>query len=116
MPEAHRAVFAAGDAITEWAQGVGPMCAALVKRIMESNFHREVGWRSCKGLQRLAGKYGPTRLERASEHALVFGARSYKPVERLLKLGRESLPLPGEEEAERAPIAHENVRGPNYYH
>jgi hypothetical protein len=33
-----------------------------------------------------------------------------------LKLGRESLPLPGEEETERAPIAHQNVRGPDYYH
>lgn len=116
MPEAHRAVFAGGDAITEWAQGVGPMCAALVTRILESNFHREIGWRSCKGLQRLAGKYGPTRVERASAHALMFGARSYKPVERLLKLGRESLALPGEEEVERAPISHENVRGPDYYH
>jgi transposase len=116
MPEAHRAVFEGGEALTEWAASVGPMCAALVKRIFESNFHREVGWRSCKGLQRLAGKYGPERVERGSAHALVFGARSYKPVERLLKLGRESLPLPGEEETERAPIAHQNVRGPDYYH
>lgn len=116
MPEAHRAVFDAGDAITEWAQSVGPMCSALVARIMESNFHREVGWRSCRGLQRVTGKYGPARAERACAHALMFGARSYKPVERMLKLGRESLPLPGEEEKEREPIAHENVRGPDYYH
>ena len=116
MPEAHRAVFAAGDAITEWARGVGPMCEALVRRIMESNFHREIGWRSCKGLQRVTSIHGPARAERACAHALVFGARSYKPVERLLKLGRESLPLPGEEEVERAPIEHENVRGPGYYH
>ena len=116
MPEAHRAIFDGGEAITAWAQGVGPMCAALVKRILESNFHREIGWRSAKGLQRLAGKYGPERVERASAHALVFGARSYKPVERMLKLNRESLPLPGEDESERAPIEHENVRGPGYYH
>ena len=116
MPEAHRATFEAGDAITEWASGVGPMCEALVRRILESNFHREIGWRSCKGLQRVAGVHGPVRTERACAHALVFGARSYKPVERLLKLGRESLPLPGEEVIERAPIEHENVRGPGYYH
>jgi len=116
MPESHRAVFLGGDDIQAWADGVGPMCAALVKRILESNFHREIGWRSCKGLQRVAGKYGVERAERACAHALTFGARSYKPVERMLKLGREALPLPGEEEIERAPIAHGNVRGPGYYH
>ena len=116
MPEAHRQVFEAGDSIVEWAHGVGPMCEALVRRILESNFHREIGWRSAKGLQRVTGTYGPARAERACAHALVLGARSYKPVERMLKLGRESLPLPGDETAERAPIEHENVRGPGYYH
>ena len=116
MPEAHRAVFEAGDSIIEWAHGVGPMCEALVRRILDSNFHREIGWRSAKGLQRVTSIHGPARAERACAHALVFGARSYKPVERMLKLGRESLPLPGEEPVERAPIDHENVRGPDYYH
>ena len=116
MPAAHRSVFEAGDAIIEWGHSVGPMCEALVRRILESNFHREIGWRSCKGLQRVTNIHGAVRAERACAHALVFGARSYKPVERLLKLGRESLPLPGEEPVERAPIEHENVRGPDYYH
>jgi transposase len=116
MPESHRAVFEAGDTITAWAHGVGPMCEALVQRIMESNFYREIGWRSARGLRRVTDKYGAVRAERACAHALVFGARSYKPVERMLKLGRESMPLPGEETVERAPIEHENVRGPGYYH
>lgn len=43
-----------------------------------------------------------------------FGARSYKPVERLLKLGREQLALPGDTDVK--PITHENVRGSNYFH
>jgi hypothetical protein len=51
----------------------------------------------------------------SGERALVFGARSYKPVERMLKLGLESTPLPGAEPAENTPIVHENVRGPEYY-
>ena len=115
MPAAHRAAFEAGDEIVEWARGIGPMCEALVHRILESNFHREVGWRSAKGLQRQVHKYGPARLEAACERAFVLGARSYKPVERMLKLGHDSLPLPGAEPVESAPIAHENVRGPAYY-
>lgn len=115
MPAAHRSVFEAGDELVEWARGIGPMCEALVRRILESNFHREVGWRSAKGLQRQVHEYGPVRLEAACGQALVLGARSYKPVERMLRLGRESMPLSGAEPAESAPIAHANVRGPAYY-
>jgi hypothetical protein len=33
----------------------------------------------------------------------------------MLKLGQEAMPLPGHEPPERAPIAHENVRGADYY-
>jgi hypothetical protein len=39
-------------------------------------------------------------------------AHSYKPVERLLALGREKLPLP---DTTTKTIAHENVRGPGYF-
>lgn len=49
----------------------------------------------------------------ACAHAPHFGARSYKPVERLLALGREQLPLP---DPTPKTIAHENVRGPGYFH
>jgi transposase len=112
MPEAHRKHFAGGDAVLRWASSVGPMTEALARRIMDANPIREQGWRSAKGLQRLAAKYGNERLEVACAHAMHFGARSYKPVERLLALGREQLPLP--ETAKT--IAHENVRGPGYFH
>jgi len=116
MPEAHRAVFAAGEALLEWSASIGPMCHALMERILSANFHREVGWRSGKGLQRQVHEHGPARLEAACERALKLGARSYKPVERMLKLGRESMQIAEAEGTERAPIAHENVRGPGYYH
>jgi hypothetical protein len=69
---------------------------------------REQGWRSAKGLQRLAQKYGAERIEGACAHALHFGARSHKPVERLRELGREQLELPGSR-ATTGPIAHENT-------
>ncbi len=113
MPEAHRRHFAGGDAVLRWAASVGPMTEALTRRIMDANPIREQGWRSAKGLQRLATKYAPDRIEAACAHAIHFGARSYKPVERLLLLGREQMPLP---DATPAPIAHENVRGPDYFH
>jgi transposase len=115
MPEAHRAIFEAGERIEEWARSVGPMCVAFVKRLLESNPYREQGWRSARGLQRVASKYGAKRTEAACERALLFGARSYKPVERILKLGRESLPIASDASTERTPVAHSNVRGPDYF-
>ncbi|HJL16141.1 MAG TPA: hypothetical protein RMH99_10815 [Sandaracinaceae bacterium LLY-WYZ-13_1] len=45
---------------------------------------------------------------------MLTGARSYKHVERILKLGLDLVPHPDEEETSR-PIEHEGVRGPGYY-
>jgi transposase len=112
MPEAHKKHFAGAGAVIAWASSVGPMAEAMVRRILDANPIREQGWRSAKGLQRLAGKYGESRVEAACAHALHFGARSYKPVERLLELGREQRPLP---DATTKVIAHGNVRGPGYF-
>ena len=115
MPEAHQKHFAGGDAVIAWGASIGPMTEAMVRRLLDANPVREQGWRSAKGLQRLAQKYGEARVEAACAHALHFGARSYKPVQRLLELGREQLELPGTQETTN-PVTHENVRGPGYYH
>ena len=58
------------------------------------------------------------RTELAAERALHFGARSYRPVERLLRLGRERMALPDahSDNDDRVSVSHENVRGPDYYH
>jgi hypothetical protein len=115
MPEAHHKHFTGGDALIAWGASVGPMTEAMVRRLLDANPVREHGWRSAKGLQRLVNKYGESRVEAACAHALHFGARSYKPVERLLALGREQLELPDSRETP-TPGPHENVRGPGYYH
>ena len=114
MPEAHQRHFAGGDAVIAWGASIGPMTEAMVRRLLDANPVREQGWRSAKGLQRLAQKYGAERVEAACAHALHFGARSYKPIERLLVLGREQMEIPGTQES--PPVTHENVRGPGYYH
>jgi transposase len=117
MPEAHRRHASSGDDALAWAESVGPMTLALVKRIIEASPIGHQGVRRALALRSLAAKYGEERLELASGRALRFGARSYKPVAHILKLGREAAPLPGEEEPETsAVITHENVRGAAYYH
>jgi transposase len=116
MPDAHRHHSAGVDGVIGWATSVGPMTEALVRRLLESNPVPEMGWRSARGLQRVGERYGAERTELACTRALRFGARSYKPVEKILSLGRESVPLPGEEPPDPAVIEHSNVRGPSYYH
>jgi transposase len=116
MPEAHRQHSAGVDAVLRWAASVGPMTEGMVRRLLEANPVREQGWRSARGLQRVGEKYGAARTELACARALKLGARSYKPVANILALGRENMPLPGEEAPEPVVIIHENVRGPGYYH
>jgi hypothetical protein len=92
------------------------MTEAFAKRLLESNPVLEMGWRSARGLQRVGERYGAERTELACTRAMRFGARSYKPVERILALGRERLPIAGDETPEAPIIEHENVRGASYYH
>jgi transposase len=116
MPESHRRHSKGVDGVLAWGGSVGPMTEAMVRRLIDANPVREQGWRSARGLQRIGEKFGPERTERACAWGLHFNARSYKPIARLLELGRESMPLPHEEAATRAAIDHENVRGADYYH
>lgn len=116
MPEAHRRHSAGVDGVLAWGASVGPMTEAMVRRLIESNPVREQGWRSARGLQRIGEKHGAERTELACERALRLGARSYKIVANILKLGREREPVPGEEQKDTPAIQHENLRGPDYYH
>jgi hypothetical protein len=92
------------------------MTEAFVRRLLESNPVMEMGWRSARGLQRVGERYGAERTEQACKRALRFGARSYKPVERILALGRECVPMAEDETSESPLIEHNNLRGASYYH
>lgn len=116
MPEAHRRYASSGDDVLAWAASVGPMTDAMAKRLVDANPIREKGVRSALGLRRLAEQYGVDRTELACGRAVRLGARSFKPVAKILALGREAMPLPGDEPEDSAVIAHENVRGAAYYH
>lgn len=116
MPEAHRRHSAGVDGVLAWGASVGPMAHAMVQRLIDANPVREQGWRSARGLQRTGEKHGPERTERACAWGLHLNARSYKPIARILELGRESMLLPHEQAAAEVAIEHENVRGADYFH
>lgn len=116
MPEAHQRVVGGADDILSWASTVGPMTRAMVERLLEATPIREQGWRSAAGLKRVLRKHGLDRAEAACGLALRFGARSYKPVERILKLERDrSATLDADSEPD-AGVVNDDVRGSTYFH
>lgn len=104
------------ERITSWAAKNGPHVVAMAQAIMASRDHPVQGFRACLGLQRLERPFGAERLDAACRRALHFGAVGYGSVERILKAGLDSQPLParGAEASPPSP-AHENVRGGAYY-
>ena len=91
------------------------MTHAMVERLLAANPIREQGWRSAAGLKRVLQKHGLPRAEAACGLALRLGARSYKPVERILKLERDRSAENEIDEAVHG-VVNEDVRGPTYFH
>ena len=116
MPEAHQRVAGGADDILAWASTVGPMTRAMVERLLEATPIREQGWRSAAGLKRVLRKHGLERAEGACGLALRFGARSYKPVERILKLGRDRTTTLDPDPESSGVVVNDDVRGPSYFH
>jgi transposase len=101
--------------LVRWAEKIGPQTAALVRAVLERRPHPEQGFRSSLGILRLATRYSPERLERASERALAIGALSYRSVHSILKANLDRQPVLAPEHDSQLPLAHENIRGSEYY-
>lgn len=99
--------------IAGWAAQTGPNTKQIALQIMAQKPHPEQGYRSCLGLIRLGNAYGKERLEAASARALYYGTVNYKSVRSILKHGLDSK-VPKEEPVFES-IAHENIRGADYY-
>lgn len=116
MPEAHRRYAEwTPERLVRWAAKTGPATAQAAEAILASRPHPEQGYRACQGLIRLGKSYGEARLEAACTRALATGPVSYRRVADILKAGLDRQPT-------RAPdpgapgLAHDNLRGPEYYH
>jgi transposase len=100
--------------MVHWAQTIGPHTARLFERILADKPHPEMGYRSCLGIIRLAGQYSSSRVEAASERALVTGACRYQSVKSILKHSLDAVP-PAEPPPSLPPPPHGNIRGPEYF-
>jgi transposase len=81
---------------------------------MASRPHPEQGYHSCLGIIRLADRYSPERLDAACKRSPAIKSYSYKSVNSILKTGLDKVPL--KEEISKPGPAHQNIRGPEYYH
>jgi transposase len=115
MPSSHRRYADwTPERLRRQAGEIGRHTAALVEIILRERAHPEQGFRASIGILRLAKTYGRERLEAACSRALNIGARSYSSVNSILKnnLERQRPAMPADGPA----IAHDNIRGPTYFH
>lgn len=123
MPSSHRRYAEwTPERIVRCAAEIGPSTSALIEIIMREKRHPEQGFRASIGIIRLAKGYARERFEAACSHALAIGARSYRSVESILRTNADRPSLRHDDRnrpanaADGPVIAHDNIRGPNYFH
>ena len=75
-----------------WAHRIGPQALEQVEAIFERKAHEEQAFRSMYGLQQLATRYGPERLEQAAKRANLFKLVGYRRLKSILKSNYDQLP------------------------
>jgi transposase len=100
--------------LIQWAETVGRATGEVVRNILASKPHPEMGYRACLGILSLARTYTPARVEAASERALRLGACSYQSLKSILKRSLDQQPML-EWDGEKPGPRHSNVRGAAYY-
>ncbi len=100
--------------LISWAAKTGEATASLIEHLLASYPHPEHGYRACLGIMRLAKSYGEKRLEAACLRAVAIGSYRYQSIKSILKNGLDQTELPAAPQP-REPIAHANIRGPEYY-
>ena len=115
MPKSHRAHLEwTPSRLVHWGETIGTATAEVIRNILASRPHPEMGYRACLGILRLAKTYSNDRLEAASQRALQLQACSYSSLRSILKRSLDRQTTLELEPGKPGP-RHENLRGPNYY-
>lgn len=116
MPANHQAVTGWDpQRLRNWAATIGPHTDAVIQHLLGGRQHPQQAYRTCLGVLRLAKDYGNQRLEAACSRAIDLKAPSYRFIDSTLKNGLDQQPSPVAVQPD-LPLAHANVRGPDYYH
>ena len=118
LPKAHQKHLSwTPQRLLDWGASIGPATRSVVDWQLTHKPHPEQGYRACLGLLSLARRYTPERLEAACVRAVVIPSYTRQTVLSILQKGLDRAPPPPEEAEEPDSLpAHENVRGPGYYH
>jgi transposase len=115
MPKSHQAHLEwTPSRLIHWGETIGTATAEVIRTILASRPHPEMGYRACLGILRLAKTYSNERLEAASQRALQLQACSYSSLRSILKRSLDRQTTLEMEPCKPGP-RHENVRGPHYY-
>jgi len=95
------------------AQRIGNDVRALVEKVLNSTRCMQQAFKICVGIIGLSRRYGPERLNQASNRALEFNYYSYKAVKNILERGLDTMQ---EERLSFKPLpVHKNIRGSAYF-
>lgn len=93
MPKSHQAhrEWSPGRLLS-WGTSIGVHTHQVVRHLLESKPHPEMGYRACLGLMRLARMFSQQRLEAACMRAVSTRTMTYKSVCNILKSGLDRMP------------------------
>jgi transposase len=112
MPASHRGILITPEKIREESLKIGQNTALLIEKIMEDRRSPESSLRMSLGIIRLNKRYPAARVEAACGKALCFSLHRYRNVKNILDKNLENDFM--EKKIENK-IAHENIRGAEYY-
>ena len=116
LPKRHAEYLAAEDHdgawYRRWGDGIGPATAWAMNDILTNKPFEVQAYRSCQGVQSLARRYGPARLEAACQRCRTAGRARYGMLKNILERGLDHTT----DQLELfAPPTHDNIRGPAAY-
>jgi transposase len=115
MPKSHQAHLEwTPSRLIHWGETVGSATGEVIRTILASRPHPEMGYRACLGILRLAKTYSNERLEAASQRVLQLQACSYTSLRSILKRSLDRQTTLDPDSGKSGP-RHENVRGADYY-
>jgi hypothetical protein len=85
----------------------------VVRQILASRSHPELGYRSCFGLLRDLKVTEPARADEACRRPLEIGSPTRKSVQAILRRGLDRVDI--RPPPPRPRLVHENLRGGDYY-
>jgi hypothetical protein len=116
LPRNHAEYLAAeghdGAYFRHWGEQVGPATAWAMDKILSNKTFEAQAFRSCQGVQSLARKYSPLRLEAACQRCRAAGQARYGMLRNILERGLDHA---CDQLLLFSPPVHDNIRGPETY-